>query len=107
MNLIQNPYNRNPQSLAGDWHYIIDPYETGFYDLLGDENPFGYFRNLTPDDHWASEYSFKQSPTMKVPGDWNTQEPTLLWYEGTLWYFRELPDAEVDGGRTFLRFCRR
>lgn len=105
MNLIQNPYNRNPQSLAGDWHYIIDPYETGFYDLLGDENPFGYFRNLTPDDHWASEYNFKQSPTMKVPGDWNTQEPTLLWYEGTLWYFRELPDAEVDGGRTFLRFC--
>lgn len=105
MKLIQNPYNRNPQSLAGDWHYIIDPYETGFYDLSGDENSFGYFRNLTPDDHWASEYNFKHSPTMKVPGDWNTQEPTLLWYEGTLWYFRELPDAEVDGCRTFLRFC--
>ncbi len=30
--LIQNVYGRNIQSLNGRWHYIIDPYETGYYD---------------------------------------------------------------------------
>ena len=68
---IQNPYGRQIVSLDGDWHYLIDPYETGFYNMFGEENSFGYFRNLTPEDHWASEYNFKQSPTLKVPGDWN------------------------------------
>ena len=70
---IQNPYGRSYESLAGDWHYIVDPYETGFFDMFGEENDFGFFRNLTPDDHWAAEYNFGQSPTLKVPGDWNTQ----------------------------------
>ena len=101
---IQNPYGRQIVSLDGDWHYLIDPYETGFYNMFGEENSFGYFRNLTPEDHWASEYNFKQSPTLKVPGDWNSQEPTLLWYEGTLWYFRELPVIPDDGLRRFVRF---
>ena len=101
---IQNPYGRQIVSLDGDWHYLIDPYETGFYNMFGEENSFGYFRNLTPEDHWASEYNFKQSPTLKVPGDWNSQEPTLLWYEGTLWYFRELPAIPDDGLRRFVRF---
>lgn len=72
--------------------------------MFGEENDFGFFRNLTPENHWASEYNFKASPTLKVPGDWNSQEPTLMWYEGTLWYFRELPDPEPDHARTFLRF---
>lgn len=101
---IQNPYNRKHESLDGDWHYLIDPYETGFYDMFGEENEFGFFRNLTPEDHWASEYNFKASPTLKVPGDWNSQEPTLMWYEGTLWYFHELPDPVEENQRTFLRF---
>lgn len=30
-NLIINTANRQTQSLNGKWHYIIDPYETGFY----------------------------------------------------------------------------
>ncbi|MBL6689280.1 MAG: beta-glucuronidase [Pseudomonadales bacterium] len=101
---IQNPYNRKHESLDGDWHYLIDPYETGFYDMFGEENAFGFFRNLMPEDHWASEYNFKASPTLKVPGDWNSQEPTLMWYEGTLWYFHELPDPVEENQRTFLRF---
>ncbi len=30
-NLIINTQNREQISLNGTWHYIIDPYETGFY----------------------------------------------------------------------------
>ena len=104
MTSIQNPYKRTHTSLSGDWHYIVDPYETGFYDMFGGENNFGYFRNLTPEDHWASEYNFSASPTLKVPGDWNTQEDKLFWYEGTLWYFHELPESKAIHNRLFLRF---
>jgi beta-glucuronidase len=104
MTCIQNPYCRDFVSLAGDWHYLVDPYETGFYDLFGGENSQGFFRNLSPEDHWASEYDFKQSPTLQVPGDWNTQADKLFWYEGTLWYFVELPDPLKNAKRSFIRF---
>ena len=104
MSNIQNPYARDPISLNGDWHYIIDPYETGFLTMFGEENTRGYYLNQTPSDHWASEYNFAESPTLKVPGDWNTQVPELKWYEGTLWYYRPLPNLETANKRTFVRF---
>ena len=31
--LIQNLSGRNTFSLNGKWHYIMDPYETGYYDF--------------------------------------------------------------------------
>ena len=104
MSNIQNPYAREIISLNGDWHYIIDPYETGFLTMFGAENTRGYHLNQTPSDHWASEYNFPDSPTLKVPGDWNTQVPELKWYEGTLWYYRPLPKIETTHKRTFIRF---
>jgi len=30
-NLITNTANRNSSSLNGNWQYIVDPYETGYY----------------------------------------------------------------------------
>ena len=32
------------------------------------------------------EYNFDKSPTLNVPGDWNSQNEELLYYEGTIWY---------------------
>ena len=29
-NLIQNPHSRNHQVLNGNWHYVVDPYDTGY-----------------------------------------------------------------------------
>jgi beta-glucuronidase len=104
MNIIQNPYARDHILLNGAWHYIVDPYETGYLDMFGEESEHGYFENRTPEDHWASEYNFSESPTLNVPGDWNTQVRELFWFEGTLWYYRELPKFETQGKRTFLRF---
>ena len=104
---IQNPYGRSYQLLNGEWNYIIDPYETGSLDMFGNESETGYFLNRTPNDHWASEYNFAESPTMQVPGDWNSQEEQLRWYEGTVWFHRALPDAAditAKGERTFIRF---
>lgn len=93
--LINNVYGRTTFSLNGKWNYIIDPYETGYYDYRYepyDKNPNpggGYFL----DRHAQSktellEYDFDKCPTLMVPGDWNSQDDKLLYYEGTIWYRR-------------------
>lgn len=107
MTNIQNPYGRTHILLNGDWNYVIDPYETGSLDMFGAESDTGYFLNRTPNDHWASEINLPESPTMQVPGDWNTQVEMLRWYEGTVWYHCKLPDKaalQASGERHFIRF---
>ena len=41
-------------------------------------------------------------PTLKVPGDWNSQDPTLLRFEGVVWYQRDFTFQPKIGTRTFL-----
>ena len=101
-------------SLNGEWKSIIDPYETGFYDYRWEQrdkstNPSRaetFYLDVKPTN--ASErveYDFDLSPTLKVPGDWNTQRPELFYYEGSVWYRRTFErEALKDGERAFLRF---
>jgi beta-glucuronidase len=97
---------RAGQSLDGDWHVIVDPYENGFYDYRMQPRPRGYFKNDKPKGPSdLVEYDFDRSPTLRVPGDWNTQRPELLYYEGTVWYERTFDQPERPAGtRVFLRF---
>ena len=98
--------DRRPQtSLDGDWHYIVDPYFTGLYSFHHEEKKDGWFRN----EHWKGvgdnhllEYDFAKSPTLHVPGDWNTQHDPLFFYEGTLWYQRDFAWHPTTGKRVFL-----
>ena len=72
-------------SLDGDWHYIVDQYGRGLYAGNGTVRDVGYARNRHPDLTFGSrvdEYDFATAPTMKVPGDWNSQDKTLFRYEG-------------------------
>ena len=80
---IQNVFGRRTWSLAGRWHVIVDPYRSGAQ-FLGFPNPRGFHRNLSPRDDARIEYDFAHSPTLAVPGDWNSQDLRLLLYEGTL-----------------------
>ena len=48
------------------------------------------------------EYSFAKSPTIKVPGDWNTQRVSLMNYEGGFWYERHFQYQPQAGHRAFL-----
>jgi beta-glucuronidase len=105
---LANVYARSPLSLNGKWHVIVDPYETGYYDYR--HQPYdaaakpsgGYFLDQhRTDKTQLLEYDFDQSPTLTVPGDWNSQDEKLLYYEGTVWYERQFecrkaaPDARV------------
>ncbi|MFK7970458.1 MAG: glycoside hydrolase family 2 protein [Bacteroidia bacterium] len=91
--LITNAYHRTSKSLNGEWKYIIDPYENGFYNYRyepfdNQENPWrdAFFTNTKPTKKTdLIEYDFDRSDSMQVPGDWNTQEEKLLYYEGTIW----------------------
>ena len=80
-------------SLNGDWHIILDPYLNGITSFPKDES------SLT---HPRIEYDFAKSPTLKVPGDWNTQRPALLNYEGALWYERHFTYQPQPGSHAFL-----
>jgi len=115
--LIHNVYNRSTTSLNGDWHYIIDPYENGFYNyrgqsfddvarLKGQPGTGAYFTNaIAKNKTERIEYSFHKQPTLKVPGSWTAQVEELKWYEGTVWYQRNFDFSRKDNTKVFLYFA--
>jgi beta-glucuronidase len=109
--IVQNAYARRELNLDGRWNYIIDPYQTGFWDYR--RQPFdqsasgkgGYYDDRKPaDKSELIEYDFDRSPTLKVPGDWNSQDDKLLFYEGTVWYRRTFRFTPQSGRRYFIYF---
>src|SRR5579863_6254182 len=108
MELIQNPSARQGASLNGRWQALMDPYEAGYYDFhLNPLKDGGLGADRAPADKGDKfELAFlPATPTLAVPGDWNTQQPELLWYEGSIWYrrvFDYLPPKEPR--RQFLWF---
>lgn len=99
-------------SLNGRWHVIVDPYDNGFfnyrlqpYDAAAKPSG-GYFLDrdpATPSE--LIEYDFDTSASLAVPGDWNSQDDRLFYYEGTVWY-RRLFDftPKAAGTRQFIHF---
>lgn len=110
--LLINTPNRNTTSLNGEWHYIVDPYETGYYsfhsmpyDRDDPKSPAAYYNDYHTNDKSALvEYDFNKSPTMKIPGDWNTQKENLFYYEGTAWFKRSFDCNLQPGKRLFVYF---
>lgn len=99
---IANVYDRTTISLDGDWNYIVDPMKTGL-------NKAKYRRDF-PADEKADltvgdliEYDWDSSPTLKVPGDWNSQVTELDWYEGLVWYRKKF-EFKPSQKRHFLYF---
>jgi beta-glucuronidase len=107
-----NAYARTGLDLDGKWRVIVDPYETGYFDYRRqpyDASPHptaGYFLDKQArDKSELIEYNFDQSPELSVPGDWNSQDERLFYYEGAVWYRRRF-DYHPSGGdrRLFLYF---
>lgn len=103
--LITNTSGRHTTSLNGRWQTIIDPYETGYYDYRYEPRSDGYFRNTKPASPGdLVEYDFDRSPQLTVPGDWNSQDEKLLFYEGTIWYKKSFDYSKKDRSRVFVYF---
>jgi beta-glucuronidase len=105
---VANILSRQVTSLNGAWHYIVDVQEEGYYDYRMNPTPWGFFRNAKPQrPEDLIEYDFDKAPVMQVPGDWNTQDSQLFFYEGTVWFYKQfrLERKEQRGGkRTLLYF---
>jgi beta-glucuronidase len=98
--------HRKTTSLNGDWHYLVDqPPARALYGADGKVRDNGYGLNTHPNISSGphnDEYDFASAPTLKVPGDWNTQDPTLFRFEGVVWYQRDFDFQPSANTRTFL-----
>jgi len=101
--LLVDVDHRTTTSLNGDWHAIVDQYATGLYTFHQELRKDGFFINAPydPSGH-PQDYNFANAVTLKVPGDWNTQRPELLYYEGPIWYERDFEHTAKPNTRTFL-----
>jgi len=109
--LLQNIFNRVYTNLDGKWNYIIDPYENGYYNYRHepyDQTPAAtggfYDDKKQTSNNDLVEYDFDLSPSMQVPGDWNSQDEKLLFYEGTVWLRRKFTAVPKQGKKYFLYF---
>ncbi|WP_113638905.1 glycoside hydrolase family 2 protein [Nubsella zeaxanthinifaciens] len=110
--LVQNIFGRKHLSLNGRWNYIIDPYEMGYYDYRHepfDQSKTGkggfYDDRKQVNKSELIEYNFDLSPTMSVPGDWNSQVDKLQFYEGTIWLRNKFIAQPQEGKRYVLYFA--
>ena len=96
-------------TLNGNWSYIIDPYETGFYDYRYKEraqkDPEAYWNTDIPSSKMdRKEHGYSPKQSIHVPGDWNSQAPQFLYYEGTVWYKRSFDYQKKTSTKVYLYF---
>lgn len=100
-NLITNTQGRETISLNGTWYYIIDPYDTGFYNYRfkerNEEDKGAYWNEpkLESKTEWT-EHDYKEPNQINVPGDWNSQDRIFAYYEGSVWYQRDFDMPEME-----------
>jgi beta-glucuronidase len=105
--LIANIGARQSANLDGQWRAIVDPYDVGYLDyrakpITGNSGFFMDHKPQFPSE--LVEYDFDTSGQLNVPGDWNTQRDSLLFYEGSVWYKRTFNYAKAPHTRLFVYF---
>src|SRR5579864_2254328 len=105
--LIQNINARHTTGLDGRWQVIVDPYDVGALDYRAQpiKGNSAFFKNHKPQsESELVEYDFDSAGQLHVPGDWNTQRESLLFYEGSVWYERSFDYEKPASARLFLHF---
>ena len=103
--LLQNVQGYESVSLNGDWNYIVDVQEEGFYDYRMNPMRNGFFINAKPKrPEDLIEYDFDKSDVMQIPSDWNTRDERLFFYEGTVWFKKSFQAQPTQDYRTLLYF---
>lgn len=108
-NLITNIDSRKTVFLNGTWNYIIDPYNTGFFDYhlreRQEDDREAYWQDPTIKDKTERiEHGYQDPYTLQVPGDWNSQDEKFQYYEGTVWYQKTFDLEPEDDERVYLYF---
>lgn len=102
--VITGADRRPATSLNGEWASIVDPYFSGLFSFHHEEKKNGWFLNYKakPDDAFPTEYNYATAPKLRVPGDWNTQRDSLLFYEGPVWYEKDFTYQPREHTHVFL-----
>ena len=102
---ITNILSRDKISLNGNWNYVVDVQEEGYYDYRMNPTDWGFFLNQKPQrPEDLIEYDFDKAPTMQIPSDWNTKDEKLFFYEGTVWFKKSFNYKKNAEKRVFLYF---
>ena len=105
MPLIQNVQAYEAMSLNGEWNYIVDVQEEGYYDYRMNPMRNGFFINAKPKrPEDLIEYDFDKSDVMEIPSDWNTEDQRLFFYEGTVWFKKSFQAVPMKDYKTLLYF---
>lgn len=105
--LLGNVYARQTTLLNGDWNYIVDVQEEGYYDYRMNVSRWGFFQNAKPQrPEDLIEYDFDKAPKMQIPSDWNTKDEKLFFYEGTVWFYRKfnVESSKLKDSKKLLYF---
>ena len=98
---IQNVAARDVVSLDGKWQFIVDPIDSG----LSGSTRYGFYHNSKLENSFDyQEYQFISANSLHVPGDWNSQQKKLFFYEGTVWYRNLFMAKKNQEKRYFLHF---
>ena len=105
--LLTNINGRATTNLDGQWQAIVDPYDVGYIDYRAQtaKNNNAFYKNYKPaSPSELVEYDFDTAGQLNVPGDWNSQRDSLLFYEGSVWYKRSFDYSKSAKKRLFLHF---
>ena len=97
--IVTNIDGRQTTSLNGTWNAMIDPAIFSLNDLLHFAE-----RNYQPKAGELVEVSLENGLTLQVPGDWNTQDDRLFFYNGKVWYKRDIFLNKQTDKRYYLHF---
>ena len=95
--LITNTGNRTTYSLNGKWQFIVDP-------AVQNERRHIQFSETIMEKSKLWEHSFSTTKLLEVPGDWNSQDDKLFYYEGSVWYKKEFDYDRKSDKRLFVYF---
>ncbi len=99
--LIADVNNRKSVSLNGEWQYLIDQLDMGDKGITM-QGGVGLGHIALPTE--LLEYAFSEDHTLIVPGDWNSQVPSLEWYRGVIWYKKTFNFELNETEKAYLYF---
>ncbi len=93
--------SRASMSLNGPWRVIVDP--------MGVGHPGSFFGGFPRNKKASSgmeliEYDFSTAQQLRVPGDFNSQDDRLFFYQGGIWYFRTFESEQLNDTKLHLWF---
>lgn len=110
--LLTNVHAREHLNLNGDWVYSKDLYRTGLTDINGwvAKSRMQRFRDIKVADEEQKnpqaffEFDMQRGKTMRIPGAWNAAVEELRYYNGLIWFQKEVELNPSPDKRAFLHF---